>query len=275
MTENASSTPTFLSDKLLAKLASELDDETVTAIILHGSYARGDALPPYSDIDVVRILQESSNVSEQKQFTYCENYLISISSRPLSVYRERFTRPEKAIFVVPGIREAHVLLDKDGSFHKLQQEAHSWKWEPLQGAANAYASQLMMEQTEIVLKILRARMLHDQVALSDMMLDLFSAVTEAIAVQRGVLVRSGNTYFHQVQEAVGSESMWTYYHLHTAGIVPQTTLAPSIEERGIAALRLYQETARLLQPSIQTAPWKVIAQSMNLIEHALSNEEIC
>ena len=207
-----------LSDEFLKKLVVDLNDNSVQAIILHGSYARGDARPPYSDIDLVRIVQESFPHPEHKRFLYRDGYLLSIASRPLSAYRKRFARPEKAIFAVPGVREARILLDKDGSFKTLQEEAWAWTWAPLQVAADAYASQLMVEQTEIVLKTLRALILHDLVALADMTLDLFSAVTEAVAVQRGVLVESGNTYFHQVQKTIGVQSLWTQYHLRAAGI---------------------------------------------------------
>lgn len=264
--------PIFLPDKFLARLTSELDEDTVTAIILHGSYARGEALPPYSDVDLVRVIQDSADHSEAKRFVYREGYLLSISSRPLSVYRKRFTQPEKAIFAIPGVREAHILLDKHGEFQKLQQEAWEWTWEPLQAAANVYVSQLMVEQTEIVLKALRALILHDMIALADMMLDLFSATTEAIAVQHGVLVRSGNTYFHQVQEAVGQQSTWTYYHLRAAGIISQAAL--SAEERGKETLYLYQETAQLLKPSISFEHWEIVAQTIQLLKDVLAQKEI-
>jgi predicted nucleotidyltransferase len=270
MKENTSHTSTFLPEEFLSEIVDELNDDTVTAIILHGSYVRGNAIAPYSDVDLVRITRETPEHLEQKRFLYRNGYLLSISSRPISLYRERFAKPEQAIFVVPGIREARILLDKEAAFSPIQHEAQSWTWEPLQGAADIYAAQLMTEQTEIVLKVLRALAFHDAVALSDMILDLFSAVTEAIAVQRGVLITSGNTYFHQVQDAVGRDSLWTHYHLCTAGI---TTPSLSIEERGIAALRLYQEAARLLQAHIPADQWEVIAQSMQTVERILLNEK--
>lgn len=262
----------LLSDAFLTKLVTELDSEMVRAIILHGSYARGDALAPYSDIDLVRIVQEAPASVQHKRFLYRDGYLLSISSRPLSTYWERFIQPEKAIFVLPGVREAHILLDKDGGFKRLQQEAWAWTWEPLQKAADAYVSQLMVEQAEIVLKILRAFRLHDDVALTDMLLDLFSAVTEAVAVQRGVLVQSGNTYFHQVQEAVGQHSAWTYHHLRAAGLSPSDPL--SVEARGKETLTLYQETARLLKPAISSEHWETIVQTIKILEDACSQKEV-
>lgn len=57
-------------EPLLNELIAELDDETVTAIILHGSYARGTATPPYSDVDLVRILYETPERQQQKRFIW-------------------------------------------------------------------------------------------------------------------------------------------------------------------------------------------------------------
>lgn len=269
--ENKARTPNFLPDEFFARLVSELDEGTVTAIILHGSYARGGALPLYSDVDLVRIMQESADHREEKRFLYREGYLLSISSRPLSLYRKRFIQPEKAIFVIPGVREARILLDKDGEFQKLQQEAWAWTWEPLQGKANAYISQLMVEQTEIVLKLLRAFILHDLAALSEMIVILFAAVTDAVAVQRGILMGSGNTYYHQVQESVGQQSGWTSHHLRLAGI---TAHPLSLRERGREMFSLYKETARLLKPHIHAEHWSVIEQTLRTVERTLPDEEI-
>jgi predicted nucleotidyltransferase len=267
-----SSAASTLPDDFLAQLVAELDDETVTAIILHGSYARGDAMPPYSDVDLVRVLKDFPGHKEQKRYIYRDGYLLSISTRPLSLYRERFTLPQWAIFIVSGIREARILLDKEGAFRKLQQEALAFRWEPLQAAADTYASQMLMEETEIVHKTLRALLLHDAIALADMLQDLFTAATEAVAVQRGVLISSGNTYFHEVQQAVGQDSLWTRYHLRAAGIASNPP--PSIENRSIAAPRLYQETIRLLQPYLHPEHKEVIEPLMDIIEQTLFQGKI-
>jgi len=259
MTQNNRSN--FLPESFIEHLVAEFDGDEVSAIILHGSYARGSALPPYSDVDIVRILKETSARTQERKFLWREGYLLNLTSRPLSIYREWLTLPQQAIFRVSSIRDAQILLDKEGEFRAFQQEASYWQWESLQPAADAYASQLMVEETEIILKLLKALTLHDQIALSDMVTDLFSAVTEAIAVQRGVLIRSGNTYFHQVQETIGRDSKWTHYHLRTVGISPQTSSSPSIEERGVAAFQLYKETTQLLHTHILPEQVEAIAQS--------------
>ncbi|HLG65005.1 MAG TPA: nucleotidyltransferase domain-containing protein [Ktedonosporobacter sp.] len=261
-----------LSDEFLSRLVAELDEESVTTIILHGSYARGDATPPYSDVDIVRIIQENSALPRRKRYIWHDGYLVSFSSRPLSVYRQWLTTPEEAIFRACGVQEARILLEKDTSFRAFQQETQAFRWEPLQEAANAYASQLLLEQTEMVLHLQRAQLLNDRIALMDMTLELFSASTDAIAVQRGVLVKSGNTYYHQVQQSVGTDSSWTRYHNRAAGIDP--TIVPSIENRSVAALALYKETVRLLQPYLSSEHWKVIEPLLDILNKMIREEAL-
>jgi predicted nucleotidyltransferase len=78
-----------LPETFLERLVTELDDDDVVAIILHGSYARGDATSPYSDVDLVRFVQETSHRKQQRQHTYRDGYLVSISTRTISTYRKR------------------------------------------------------------------------------------------------------------------------------------------------------------------------------------------
>src|SRR2546430_776822 len=139
------SAPQTLPAELLAQLVTELDNESVRAIILRGSYARGDATPPYSDIDLTRIIWETAGHNLPKRFFWRDGNLVSVSTRSYAAYQERLTQPEQAIFVVTGVREAHILLDKDGAFNAFQQAAFAFSWQPLQPAANSYAGQKLLE----------------------------------------------------------------------------------------------------------------------------------
>jgi predicted nucleotidyltransferase len=258
-------------EAFLGRLAAELDGNTVTALILKGSYTRGDATS-YSDIDLTRIVKQPPEESQQKQFFYREGRLVSLSTRTLAQERERLAVPEQAIFVVQGIREARILFDKDGTFSALQQEARAFTWESLQAAANDYVSRVLMLHTEYVHKILRALLLHDEIALLEISLELLFVLTEAVAIQRGVLVVSGNTYFRQVQDSVGTDSAWTYYHRLVGGMDTSSVQPVSGETRGVAALRLYQETVKLLRPILCASHRDVVEESVAVIDRALSDE---
>ena len=131
----------------------------------------------------------------------------------------------------------------------------------------------MLEHTEIALKALRALLVRDALALAEMTLLLFHAVTMAIAVQRGILSMSGNSYFRQVQESVGFETAWTRYHNLIAGVDAPTVPGNLPEMRGVAALRLYQETARLLLPVLDASHYgEVVLQTSIVIDEALARE---
>lgn len=271
MTQNPSNAVSTLPDAFLAGLVTELDDESVRAIILHGSYARGDALPPYSDVDIVRVTQETPERKQEKRFFWREGYLLNLSSRPLSIYREWLTIPREAIFRISTIRDAHILLDKENAFRAFQQEAHRWTWEPLQAAADAYTSQLMVELSEVILRTLGALRFHRAVMLVErILLHILPTVTEAIGVQRGILAR-GNNYLLQVQESVGRDSLWTRYYMRAAGAAFDGSSA-SLEERGIAALRLYQETVLLLTSHFLPGHWETIKTLIGIIDGMLSEE---
>ena len=260
-----------LSDEFLAKLVVELDNDTVRAIILRGSYARGDAVAPYSDVDITLIIHETAGYNLPKRFFWRDGYLVSVSRHSYAAYRERFTRPEQAIFVVTGVQEAQVLLDKDGEFSTFQQEAWAFQWQDVQQAANIYVGKKLMLLSEIILRTLRVLQFQDTVLLAKMILDILFDITETIAVQRGLLLE-GQNYWQRVQESVGYHSAWTRYHMRAAGSDTQAPL--SLRERGIAALRVYQETFRLLQSHLCSDHVEAIEPLIALIDQTLGHEEV-
>lgn len=256
---------------MVTKLVAELDNETVRAIILRGSYARGDAVAPYSDVDITLIIHETAGYNLPKRFFWRDGYLVSVSRHSYAAYRERFTKPEQAIFVVTGVREAHILLDKDGEFRAFQQEAWAFRWQDIQQAANIYAGQKLMLLSESILRTMRMLQFRDTVLLAKMILDILFDITEAVAVQRGVLVE-GQKYWHQVYKAVGDHSAWTHYHMRAAG--NDIGASFTLRERGIAALRAYQETCKLLQSSLRSDHVEAIEPLITLIDQALGHEEV-
>jgi len=251
MENNGHHSSASLPDEFVSRLIPALDDETVTAIILHGSYARGDAQPPYSDVDLVRITKETPERTQQKRFLWYDGYLLNLSSRPLSVYREWLKLSQEAVYRVSTIRDARILVEKDGSFRAFQQEVLThWSWEPLQADANAYAGQLLAELSEVILRTMGALRLQKTTMLVERIcLHILPAVTEAVGVQRGILA-TGNDYLHQIQETIGRDSSWTRLYMDAAGVSEKGEMPISLKTRGIAALHVYQETIRLLRPHL-------------------------
>lgn len=260
-----------LPQTFLDGLVAELDNETIQAIALTGSYARGET-HAYSDVDLLRFVSTlPEHKAERHTLAFRDGHLVSISTTTIPAKRADLSKPEEAIFAVSGLRQARILLDKDGSLTMLLQEAHTFTWEPLQASANAYASDMLMGVAEEIHKLLGMLMKHNESAILNATVGLLLGLTRAVATQRGLFIESENSYFQQVQEAVGRTCAWTCYHRLTAGFdTPDssesgsTTLTP-IEVRGIAGLHLYQETASLLRPILEAKHLDVIGRTLAAI----------
>src|SRR5260370_42643062 len=127
----------------------------------------------------------------------------------------------------------------------------------------------MMMLAERVHKVLSELFKRDELALAYVTSELVYALTEVVAVQRGVLVKSESTYYRQVQAAVGPYSDWAMCHRWAVGVDSVSTQGSLVLTQAIAALRLYQETVRLLRPVLQQDHLVVAEQAVRVIDEAL------
>jgi hypothetical protein len=123
----------------------------------------------------------------------------------------------------------------------------------LQPAADAYASYELMGLAEEVHKVLGALAKGDEAMALYGTWGLVGGLWRAVTVQRGVVIRTENSYFQQAQEAAGLDSAWSRAFRIAVGLemVPVTA-------RADAALCLYHETVTLLAPALQPQHLAVI-----------------
>jgi predicted nucleotidyltransferase len=247
-----------LLDVLIGDLVAEFADADTIGMLLAGSYARGDATP-YSDIDLFRftsVLPEAD--ADRYTLVYRENHLVSLSTTTVDAKRAELGRPETAIWAVPGLRQARILLDRDGALPSLLQEAQGFRWEPLQSEADAYASYNAMGLAEEVHKVLGALERADESAALNATWALVAGLARAVIVQCGVLIRTENAYFQQAQEAAGLTSAWSRAFRVAAGFEALPAGVSPVLARTSVALRLYDETATLLSSALQPQHLAVI-----------------
>ena len=122
--------------------------------------------------------------------------------------------------------------------------------------------------SEYAHKILGSMLMHDELAMAAVN-EILYQMTLAVAIQQGVLIRSGNSYFRQVEYSVGFGSAWTKYHLIVAGLEQVDVGMSSIKERAIAALRLYQETLAIMRDALLPMHRAVAEQTSRMIGEAL------
>ncbi len=263
--EHAITKAAALSDTFLNTLVAELDNDDIVGITLGGSYVRGEATA-YSDVDIACFVKDEVELPP-KRFLYRDNLLVSIGTKTVAGVRNDLLKPEKAILFVSGLHR--VLLDKDGSVTRLVQEIEAFRWEPLRNAADRYASFRVMALAERVHKVLGELLKRDELALAYVTSELVYALTEVVAVQQGVLVKSESTYYWQVQAAVGLDSDWSLCHRWAAGVDSVATKGSIVLTQAIAALRLYQETVKLLRPVLHQDHLTVAEQAMRVIDEAV------
>jgi len=290
--------PVTPADTWLLAFAADLSDPAansanhIVGVALLGSYARGGATR-YSDVDVVRFAErepesEGDHYSgDRYTLRLVDERIVSVTTTSLAAKRAELARPEDAVMAVAGLRQARILLDRAGALAALLAEAHAFQWAPLQARADAYASELLMGLAEEAGKIMGALARGDESACAYGALGLLPGLTRAVIVQRGVLLRSENAFFSQPQEAVGRDSAWARALRLAAGMAPTPddvtamqferkpaqTVQPlalaaesSAQRRALAALRLYRETAVLLDPIIRPADRAVIAHTLRLLD---------
>jgi predicted nucleotidyltransferase len=258
-------------ESLLAAIVIECSDENTESIGLGGSYARGTATP-LSDVDIAQFVYVLPD-RDRKRYAYRDGRLVSYSIKSLDLEREALKRPERAIWLVPGFRDMQILSDEHGTLAAFIQEIQSFAWEPLQAAADAYASNALMLETEFAYKILAALLNGNDEALAYETMNLLMALTGIVAVQRGVLIQSNSTYFQQVQHSVSLDSSWTRYHRIAAGVDQAGASQRPLAARGLAILHLFLETRDLLRPILLKQHREVVEATAQAIRETLARQK--
>lgn len=236
----------MISDVFVQAILEELYVPGVLGVGLVGSYARNEETQ-YSDIDLeVYVEVLPPRIHDRSTLTEWHGTLLSVKYLLLREERLALTRPERAIWSVPRLREMKILLDPDGLLRGLQRIAVAFDWKSLQQDADRYASDQLVKGSEEVHKIVDGLTRQHESTVVNAIWGLASSLMQAVAVQRGVMISSENQYFEQIEASVGWESDWTLAFRSAWGLVPPVDGIPPFQSRGAAALRLYQATAKLL-----------------------------
>jgi hypothetical protein len=175
-------------------------------------------------------------------------------------------RPESAVWAVPGLRQMRILLDETGQIARLKQAAADFDWAPLQEAADAFAVEDLMGCAEEVHKILSGLAQENESKVLYAVWGLYRGLTEAVAVQRGLMIESENRYLDILQNSLGRSHPWTKAFRLSFGMDFGDANVPAYQTRGRAALDLYRETAILFKDIITDKHREVIANTLQLIE---------
>ena len=99
----------------------------VEAIILTGSYARGD-FNEYSDLDIIIFYNQIDSISAPYTLEYIENHLISLFKSTIKEWEQQLIRPETLISIYYAIADSLVLYDPNRRFRDFQETLSQNPW---------------------------------------------------------------------------------------------------------------------------------------------------
>jgi hypothetical protein len=249
----------------ISKLLQQFDVPGVRAVVLMGSYARGDA-GPFSDIDLVRFVDQRAPQPAGTGSHLIDGHLVVVSNVLPTNVEDWFTEPEAAVETIAGVRSAQPLVDRDAYFATLQARAHAFMWDTaMQERANRWASTQMVGWSEEVHKGLEGLRRND---IGRMLLARHGCswgLSRVMQVQRGVLLGGDNAFYDQVAQAVGPDSEWARLRRMVFGVANDQGAPPSLHEQVVAGLRLYAVTAQLLVGALQPQDEPLIVHTVALI----------
>jgi len=257
-----------LPESFLHSLVAWLDDENTIGLALAGSFARGEG-DPCSDVDLWHYLQQVPIAEESfPRLLFRDGYLVSITTTTLEKDYASLQNPERAIWAIPGLRQARILLDKDGALAALKETAEKATWSTLQAAADGYASRQLAGCAEEVHKIMGGLAQQDESRTLYAVWGLTRGLATALLVQRGVLISSENTYINSAQAAAGRTSAWACQFRLAIGLDPLPADEPIFFGYGLASLRLYRETFALLRHILLPEDIAVIGRTLEIMAEA-------
>ena len=241
-----------VSEDLLDAIVNNIRTDNTVAIVLTGSLARGEATE-FSDIDLFHYVDELPADVDKYAIRYEDNILVSISTATIESEQAKLQRPDTAIWSVEGVRQAKILVDPQGRFEALQQDAKDFIWtDELQHQANQLASRLLMDDGEEARKVLTGLAKGDASIILYATYGLVLGLSKSIAIQQGLLLISENEYFRRIREAIQSHPKLAFHYDLAVGFSNiSVDNGNTVRMRGIASLQLYDNTADFLADAIQ------------------------
>ncbi|MBN9392472.1 MAG: nucleotidyltransferase domain-containing protein [Chloroflexi bacterium] len=248
------------------ELAEAFQGPEVLAIALLGSHATGQA-GPFSDIDLVRFVESDADEPDGMGSHLINGRLVVVSDVSKSQLEKSFTQPEVAVKTIAGLRTGRALFDPTSLFQKVQARAQAFTWDTaMQKAANLWSSRAMVGWIEEVHKGLEGLRRNDIGRMLNARHGFSWGLSQVIQTQRGVLVSGDNAFFDEIAGAIGSESRWVQLRRTAFGIEDADGLAPTLRQQVEAGLRLYIETANLLDGVMEELDRVLVRETVGLIE---------
>lgn len=227
-------------------MAHQLDPKGRSAVLLAGSWLRGDAHEG-SDIDLWVIGRTRKRDTSLER----DGRTVSVHYNTAEGERRAMRDPAWLGGAVPGWRTARILRDSKGVATKLRSQARRFRWISVRRTRDAYVADQLVGWAEEVMKLLRA---------------METGEPETASVQRNVLAnRMAFLRALRLEHLWGSENgLWEWVGKHagpsfrSAQRAALGTDGESWRESCEGALRLYAVTAQASLPVLRGEKRRVV-----------------
>jgi hypothetical protein len=236
------------------------------AVVLTGSYARGDA-SAHSDIDLIAVLRTAPPDRKwPRPISLRQGHLVTVSWDTAASTRASFRDPRLFTTFVPGWRAAIILHDARGVALRIQAQAREWTWESVADAADAWVAEEITGYAEEVHKLVAALEQQDYQAAAAQRSLLAIHLATIIAVRHRILFGTENVLWLSVVKAMGTR--WRRAQARAFGEDGE-----SLAVSGLAALELYALAAADVLALLNRRQRAVVEHACAIAGHALGSEQ--
>lgn len=249
-------------DPFLQTLTARFNAPGVIGLAITGSYSTGTQ-DEHSDVDLDIFVDELPKDDYSLQLF--NGKLISVKYIRFADEYSSLTKPERAVWAVPGLRKMNILSDEHGKVAQLKQAAIDFQWKDLQPVANDYAVEQLMGCAEEARKIMSGLKSNNESKVLYASWGLFKNLSFAALIQARLLIETENRAFSILEEHYGkTHPAWTRAFRLSFGMDVENGVPP-YKTRGMAALDLYEETAHLFKDIRNEKHRDVIENTLQLI----------
>ncbi len=241
--------------RLAHRVAAEFEREGATAVLLAGSWARGDA-HRWSDLDVWVLGRRKTH-----RLLYRDGLIVSIKETTARAEVRELNDPSLLGQAVLAWRDSVVLYDPRGVARRVKARARAFRWRVVAARCDRFVARSLSDWGEEVLKLTR---------------HVATGQWESAAVQRNLLANDLAALMaihkhllydeNELWEAAGTRMGRTWHRTQRAALsVDRGSLKRSCE----ASVRLYCLSARAVRRTLKRSEREIIARVCKLVGFTL------
>jgi hypothetical protein len=238
--------------RIAREVAAELVGRGAVAVVLGGSWARGDARRA-SDLDLWAF-----GLGRGNEILWRPPLMVTVDRTSVAEQRRRLCTPPFIGGSVPGWRSVRILHDPTGVADRLRREAQGFRWTRVSGACDRWVAGQVVAWAEEAVKLVRALATGNRATAAVQRNLLADHLGFVLAIHRRIFWDSENELWERIGREVGGE--WAGAQRQALGVAPG-----GFEASCRGALSLYRATAAAVWPTLAAEQRSIVGRTLDVI----------